>query len=75
MLDKLTKGRRNFVSNARFIEIEILNTQMKWKDKRQLGFCDEFIYDERHSRALATINHSIQQQETDERGEEDENRE
>lgn len=49
---------------------------MKWKDKRQLGFCDEFIYEEeRHSRALATINHSIQQQETDERGERDENRE
>lgn len=46
MLGKLTKGRQNFVSNARFIEIEILNTQMKWKDKRQLGFCDEFIYDE-----------------------------
>lgn len=67
---KLTKGQ-HFVSNARFIEIEILNTQMKWKDKRQLGFCDEFIYEERHCRALATINHSIQQQE---RGE-DENRE
>lgn len=73
MLGKLTKGRRNFVSNARFIEIEILNTQMKWKDKRQLGFV--MSSSTRHSRALATINHSIQQQETDERGEEDENRE